>query len=223
MAEGRRVTGRPISARRRRDEAVEVGKVDTAETAEVVEAASRFAQLREAVTGLRTRAAGADVERWMLIMGAILVPSGLIAIVLGWQGAADTPYEFEQTPYVISGGLLGVGLITLGGFLYFGYWLTRMVRRQQEDADRMAEALGRIEELLGGGVKTNGAARRVPSASSARRTGPPTRAAFVATAGGSMFHRPDCVVVEGKSGLRRVTGRDRGMEPCGICDPLTAA
>ena len=212
--------GRPISPRRRSEEAVEVAVVDTGEHVSVATqdggASSRLGHLREAVSGLRTRTAALDVERWLLIAGAVLVPLGLVAIVLGWRGASQTPYEFEQLPYVISGGLLGVGLMALGGFFYFGYWLTRMVREQRSSADRMADALERVEELLGGGVKSNGSLRPVRVARS-------TPSAFVATSGGSMFHRPDCVVVGGKAGLRKVTGREKGLEPCGICDPLAAA
>ena len=183
-------------------------------------ASSRFTQLREAVVGLRTRAGRADVERWILIAGAFFVPLGLLALVLGWRGASQTPYEFEQIPYVISGGLLGVGLMALGGFLYFGYWLTRMVREQRSSADRVAAGLERIEELLGAGVTTNGSGR---PASSARARSDAGASGFVATSAGSMFHRPDCVVVEGKSGLRAVTGREKGLAPCGMCDPLAAA
>lgn len=223
MAEGRRSAGRPISARRRREEAVEVVRpVEPAETgrgSKKEAAPGRFASLRDAVTGLRSRAAGGDLERWLMIAGAIAVPLGLLAILLGWQGASNTPYEFEQVPYLISGGLFGVGLLVLGGFFYFGYWLTRLVREQEAQSDRVAQALERIEQVLGGGATGNGSVRpvrSVRSASSARPSG------FVATPGGSMFHRPDCVVVEGKPGLRRVTGREKGFTPCGICDPLAA-
>lgn len=189
------------------------------ETAAVVDAGTRFTQLREAVAGMRTRAASGDVARYLLIAGGVLMPLGLVVIVLGWQGASNTPYPFEQTPYVISGGLLGLGFMVVGGFLYFGYWLTRMVQEQRAAADRLADALERIEEAFGGGVARNGSVRSV-SARTSRASAPSS--GFVATAGGSMFHRPDCVVVEGKPGLKRVSGREKGLSPCGICDPLAA-
>src|SRR3954471_18333185 len=48
--------------------------------------------------------------------GAILMPLGIIAIMLGWYGVAHTKYQYDQLPYVVSGGLLGVGLVMLGGF-----------------------------------------------------------------------------------------------------------
>lgn len=230
MAKGRRAaserSGRPIGARRRRDEAVEVEHVDTGETPQVApvveDASSRFGQLRSAVENLRTRGGGGDVERWLLVAGAILVPLGLVAILLGWRGASQSPYVFDQIPYMISGGLLGVGFIALGGFLYFGYWLTRIVREQQATAERVASALERVEELLGGGTAGNGNGSRRPARTASSRSAGATTKGFVATRSGSMFHRPDCVVVEGKEGLRAVTGREKGMDACGICDPLAA-
>ena len=45
------------------------------------------------------------------------------------------------------------------------------------------------------------------------------RPVLVATAKGTMVHRPDCAVVAGKRGLRRVTARD-GLEPCKLCNPF---
>lgn len=263
MAQGRRTarsaSGRPIGARRRSEEAVEIVHADTGETAQVVDASSRFSQLREAVSGMRTKAASGDIERYLLIAGGILMPLGLVLIFFGWQGASNTPYTFEQTPYLISGGLLGLGFMVAGGFLYFGYWLTRMVQEQRASADRLAEALERMEAVftgdepaaprdrsgngngsmrsVGGGrsrsggaaVRSAGSARGSSARSSARSSGGSARGSvggstggFVATPGGSMFHRQDCVVVDGKTGLRRVSGEEKGLAPCGICDPLAA-
>ena len=58
--------------------------------------------------------------------GAVLLPLGLVVIVLGWYGAANTPYQYDQLSYLVSGGLLGLGLTFVGGFLYFGAWLARI-------------------------------------------------------------------------------------------------
>jgi hypothetical protein len=153
----------------------------------------------------------------MLTAGAILLPLGLVAIVIGWYGASHTPYEFEQIPYVISGGLLGVGMVTVGGFLYFGYWLTRMLNEQKVQGERVVDALERLEARMSGDtpppVSTGANGRGAATVSTAGRP-------FVATAAGSMFHDPDCPVVGGKSGLRKVSGSEKGMEPCRICDPV---
>ena len=39
--------------------------------------------------------------------GAILLPLGLVVIVLGWYGAANTPYQYDQISYLVSGACSG--------------------------------------------------------------------------------------------------------------------
>ena len=41
---------------------------------------------------------------------------------------------------------------------------------------------------------------------------------LVATPGGTV-HRPDCPIVAGKDGLRRVAASEPGLEPCRMCEP----
>lgn len=176
-------------------------------------AVGRFEKLRESVARVRG-SRGIDADRLMLALGAVLIVGGLVAIIIGWLGAANTGFPFEQTPYLISGGLLGLALVFLGGFVYFAYWVTRLMRESRSQADRASELLDRIAETLDG-ANLNGQNPRTRSSTSASRT-----AAFVATRSGTQFHRPDCTVVAGKSGLRRVSATARGMTPCRICDPL---
>lgn len=170
-----------------------------------VRGAERQARLAEAVRSLRTRAADADMPRVLLIAGGVLLPLGLVFIVLGWQGASHTPYAVEQTPYLISGGLLGLALVFAGGFLYFAYWLTQLVYAVRRNTAATVEALEKLERVLA-----------APAASS----GSVPVARFVATASGTMFHRPDCSVVANRDGLREVSPDAEGMTPCKICDPL---
>jgi hypothetical protein len=151
---------------------------------------------------------GQRLERGLLIAGSVLLPLGVILIVMGWYGAAHTPWLFEQIPYALSGGILGLGLIFAGGFLYFGYWLTRIVKENRRQTELLVDALSRLEGMLGG--SGNGA-------------GPRADGMLVATATGSMLHRPDCPVVVGREGLRRVPPDAQGYEPCKICDPLTTS
>ena len=57
-------------------------------------------------------------------------PLGLVIIVLGWHAASHSAYLFQEIPYLISGGLLGVALVAGGGFLFFrgrGWFLRMMV------------------------------------------------------------------------------------------------
>ena len=52
---------------------------------------------------------------------------GRVGERLGWYGVSHTTRQWRQTPYLVSGGILGLGLIFIGGFAYFSYWMTRMV------------------------------------------------------------------------------------------------
>ena len=172
-------------------------------------AVARVVRLREGVRGLgRSRDMGQRLERGLLIAGSVLLPLGVILIVLGWYGASHTPWLFEQIPYALSGGILGLGLIFAGGFLYFGYWLTRVVKENRRQTELLVDALSRLEVMMGG--TGNGA-------------GPRADGMLVATATGSMLHRPDCPIVVGREGLRQLPPDAEGFEPCKICDPLVGA
>ncbi len=111
----------------------------------------RHNRLASSMQGLRTRAGGADKARTLLVLGGILIPLGIVLILLGWSGVSHTTDTFEQTPYVVSGGLLGLALVVAGGFCYFGYWQTqvvRAVRRDAADIRSIRDSLQHIEELL---------------------------------------------------------------------------
>jgi hypothetical protein len=167
---------------------------------------NRFARLTTQVRRLRTRAWLGSNDRWLLVVGGALMPLGIVLILLGWAGASRTPLPFEQTPYLISGGLLGLGLVFAGGFVYFAYWQTVRIRESREQTQQLVASLGRLEALLqaGGAAGAGGA----------------TVTTFVATTTGSIFHRQDCTVVAGRTDLRRVDPDRDGLAPCRICDPL---
>ena len=128
----------------------------TATTPDVVErrgpdAVARQQRLATAVQKLRTRSGGPNTAKTLMILGGVLVPLGLVLIVIGWSGAAGTTDVFEQIPYAISGGMLGLAVVFAGGFCYFASWLTHIVyagRRDAEEMQVMRETLQRIETLL---------------------------------------------------------------------------
>lgn len=70
--------------------------------------------------------------------GLLLVVAGFIALFLAWNGASGVDYVEGQLPYVISGGLVGIGLIGAG--------LT-VVNVQARRADQ-AELINKLEELF---------------------------------------------------------------------------
>jgi hypothetical protein len=109
--------------------------------------------LAERLAALRKRTRFTVTDRTLLIAGSILMPLGVVFVLLAWYGAAHTTRVFEQIPYLISGGLLGVGLVIAGGFCYFGYFVARLLATSREMLDsllRLEDRLEAAEERLAG-------------------------------------------------------------------------
>jgi hypothetical protein len=112
----------------------------------------RRARFREAVSGMVSRAESTDLLRWVLLPGAIAMVSGFVLMILGWVGASRTFREIEQIPYLISGGLVGLGLVIVGALLLASaFWMVLLQKFEQEAeerARRQTEALeARLAEL----------------------------------------------------------------------------
>src|SRR5689334_24552388 len=95
----------------------------------------------------------ANLQLVLFVGGAVMLPLGLVVIILGWYGASNTPYQYDQLSYLVSGGLFGLGLTFCGGFLYFGAWLARIAADQKESAKRLSETLLVLADV----VSTSGA------------------------------------------------------------------
>jgi len=171
--------------------------------------------LARGLSRLRRRTGAMPTEKWLAIAGGVLMPLGVILVIIGWYGASHTTRLFEEVPYLISGGMLGMLLAILGAAFYFGYWLTRLVSGQRE----MVELMARMEARIAGavGAETNGHASSGGGAAAASST-----ETLVATRTGTMFHRTDCPVVAERSDkeLRVITLPAKGMSPCKLCAPL---
>jgi hypothetical protein len=147
----------------------------------------------------------------LTLIGALIMPLGLVLVIMGWWGAAHTPYDFEQVPYLISGGLLGLALCLTGGFLFFGAWIARVAISTQKTAD----AVARLGQVVGNGEAVGNGETRV------RTDGNAKSERYVATATGSMLHRADCPIVATRDNLRDVKPSEQGkLKPCQICQPL---
>jgi hypothetical protein len=179
--------------------------------APVIDSTARQERLAGRVSRLRTRTGTGSLDRWLLLLGGVLMPLGFLLIVMGWIGASRTPLLFEQIPYMISGGLLGMALVFVGGFVYFAYWQTLLVRESRTAREDLQAALSRLEVLLAAGL--SGGASTAPAT-------PNGQAGLVVTATGSMLHRPDCAVVAGRPNLRAASPDEPGLTACGLCEPL---
>jgi hypothetical protein len=110
---------------------------------------SRRARFRSAVADLSDRSSSNDLIRWMLVPGSLAVLLGFVVMTLGWVGASHTARQIEQIPYLISGGLIGLALVVLGGILLAATFSAAVLRKVQEEADaRAAERFAALQEVV---------------------------------------------------------------------------
>jgi hypothetical protein len=140
---------------------------------------------------------GGSTDRGFQMAGAVLLLLGLLAILAGWYGVSHTAREWRQAPYIMSGGILGLALVFIGGFAYFALWLTRLV----EMTHRQTAVLERIERALTG---------------ASERTDDDT----LVVAPPGVLHRSSCPLLLGKSDLRPFQSkRDAKAGACPVCEP----
>lgn len=185
---------------------------------------------RDGVAPLKGNAAQ-KLHQVLFIAGAVLLPAGLVVIGLGWYGVANTPYEYDQNAYIVSGGILGLGITFAGGFLYFGSWLARIAADQRESADKLSETLLLLADAValnsaGAGSTTepsySSAAVSAAAAASSTVSRPVARAkdgdAVLVVAGrGKTVHRADCDLIVGREDLRPAGSDTSDLIPCRLC------
>src|SRR6266481_8902811 len=99
----------------------------------------RRAAFREAIAGLSERARSTELTRMLLLPGAFTLVVGFLFMFFGWYGAARTPRQIEQIPYLISGGFIGLGLVFVGGLLLASAMWMSMLQRFTEEIRREDE------------------------------------------------------------------------------------
>jgi hypothetical protein len=137
--------------------------------------------------------------------GLALAGVGLLAIGIGWNGAAGQLSLLGQLPYVISGGLIGVALVTLGAAML-------VVQSAREDRAMLEAKLDLLTEAVleaGGRVKADA----------------PGDASGLVVAGTASYHVPGCRLVDGREETSYLTPAEasgRGLKPCRVCQPEAA-
>lgn len=133
----------PIEQRPAPKSIVSSGASIEAREERLVEGADRLSSARPSIL---------SHPRLLIGIAATLMTTGIVTIVLGWIGASRTTFVEEQMPYVISGGLLGLALSTVGALMFFTHWLTISIKeaRSHEAARRLDETARRRdhEELI---------------------------------------------------------------------------
>jgi hypothetical protein len=132
---------------------------------------------------------------------------GFFVLFLGWNGAASFGDLRQQFPYLLSGGLVGLGLIILGAAML----VTESLREQR------AEMIGALNALRAA-VERQGSA----GGGGDPRLLMPAAGPGQVVAARLSFHTPSCRLVQGQVGLRVLDIDDalaEGLDPCRICDP----
>lgn len=205
-------------------------------TAAPTDTTAREDRFTAAVRSLRTRVSGASIDRWFRLAGPVLIPLGALMILLGWWGAANTTRIYLQIPYLISGGVLGLGFMFVGGFVYFARWLNDLLdavraqtRRAEEAEQRSVEALERIESLLQATTAGVGA-HPGPAVDATRVEAPAAPAPFepvrfddgdqlVSTEHGKLVHKASCRLVAGRDTHLATAAEIASSDECRICQP----
>jgi hypothetical protein len=142
------------------------------------------------------------------------MPLGIIVICIGWYGAAHTKYSYDQFPYLISGGVLGLGLSFIGGFLYFGAWLAKIGADQRESSRQLADTILVLADLL--------ARQETVAANPEFEHGSdPGAVPVLAGPHGTTVHRRDCPLIMNRTDLRVLTSDETGLTTCRVCKPTT--
>lgn len=137
--------------------------------------------------------------------GAIMMPLGIVIILLGYYGVANSVYEFEREAYQTSGGFLGLAVTFLGGFLYFGAWLAKIAADNNAASARLADTLLVLADI------TSKAAHTMDPAGD-------TDSLPVTAGDGTTLHRRDCALVAHRTDLQPAGGRT-DLQPCRVCKP----
>lgn len=143
-------------------------------------------------------------ENLRTLAALALLVIGVIFVILGWYGAANTNILTEQIPYLISGGLLGVALIIVAGFLASSASLERENRELRRD---LVRALGSVG---------SGSGRFELSAAGNTGDGK-----VFLVSGGQSYHFAGCPIVEGKDGssVTLEEAQRSGYRTCKLCGP----
>ena len=160
------------------------------------------------------------IQLVLFAAGAVCMPLGIVVISLGWYGTAHSHYDYDQRTYLISGGILGLGIIFVGGFLYFGAWLAKAAADQRDSSRQLAEALQTLADVV---TRQTGAARNGANGSSGGNGSDTAvvESELVFAGGGATVHRRDCPLVGSRDDLRPVDVHALGADPqlCRVCRP----
>jgi hypothetical protein len=152
------------------------------------------------------------------VLGWVLAALGGLALLLGWYGVSGEALTAKQLPYLVSGGLTGIGLLILAGV----FLATEDVRRQLDRLGEVERKVDALHALFAADISEASAAGASVTTVLPVRAAPAAAGAVVALPTGSTYHRPDCALVANKPAVESIdaaTAAARSLRPCRVCDP----
>ncbi|MDQ6746596.1 MAG: hypothetical protein M3010_00610 [Candidatus Dormibacteraeota bacterium] len=125
------------------------------------ERADRVDRLQDDVQDLHVPEPSADREAMLLRVGVALPVLGLLLIGVAWFRASGTALVADQIPILISGALVGLGLILAGVAIWIRFsvarllrvWLARDLIERQRQTDQLIAALTGDDRSSAAGAK----------------------------------------------------------------------
>ena len=136
-------------------------------------------------------------------VGLALAAIGLLAIAFGWNGAAGQTSTLFQLPYILSGGLIGIAFVILGGAML-------IVQGNREDRAILEAKLDLLAEAF---LEGQGRAAKADA---------PGDVSGLVVAGSASYHVPGCRLVDGREETSYLTpgeARGRELKACRVCQP----
>lgn len=135
--------------------------------------------------------------------GLALAAIGILAIAVGWNGAAGQLSTLAQVPYILSGGLIGLSFVILGAAML-------VVQGAREDRALLEAKLDLLAEAF-----LEGQGRPAQAAAPGDLSG-------LVVAGSASYHVPGCRLVDGREETSYLTpdeARGRELKACRVCQP----
>lgn len=145
--------------------------------------------------------------------GVLFCLAGFVLVWVGWNGAASYDSAIRQFPYLISGGIAGLGLIHVG----VGLWVVQTQRAERVHLEENLAGLNRVLETLVEVVAFTG------GVGAGRINGDGNG---LVLAGTTAYHRPACQLVQDHPHLITTTvemAAESGLTACRNCAPEVPA
>lgn len=162
-------------------------------------------------------------------VGIGMIAVGFVVIGLAWDGASELDFIQGQFPYLLSGGLGGLGLIVGGMALLAVQTVRQAGALETAQMTALTEGLAAVTTTL----RERGVAAAVsqalpaPIANGGDPSPPPEPdlrwdAPELVVVGRSSYHDPSCHLVASRDDLdtmERPDAEEAGLAPCRVCKP----